>query len=192
MLGKLYTVYHVSSAVLICSPFGWRYSGDIFQGYGNWDGNTVLGLCSQQCHQTQEKVSKHQLAAKGKCTDCTGKEIPQKNCCPRLERAKQRRSSQKSSPACCFLVLIESRSLSEAPNTGCGYQGRLSDLILLTVWSHWCIMALALVKSLTQPLHEHLPQITHPGSVLCDLLPFPFSNSVVLNTRNWFCWSLFS
>lgn len=94
---------------------------------------TVLGLCSQQGHQTQEKVSKHQLAAKGKCTDCTGKEIPQKNCCPRLGRAKQRRSSHKSSPACCFLVLIESRSLSEAPNTGCGYQGRLSDLILLTV-----------------------------------------------------------
>lgn len=112
-LGKLHSVTYVSSAVLVCSPFSWRYSGDTFQGYRKWDGNTVLGLCSQQCHQTQEKVTKHQLAAKGKCTDCRGKEIPQKNCCPRLGRAKQRRSSQKSSPACCFLVLTESRWIAD-------------------------------------------------------------------------------
>lgn len=160
---------NVSCAILVCSAFGWRYSGDTFQRYGNWDGNTVLGLYSQQCHQTREKVSKHQLAAKGKCTDCRGEEIPQKNSCPRLGRAKQR-NTRKSSPACCFLVHTESRQTADL------YQKHWTlavvireDWVTLSCWQSDLADVSELLHSLNHS--HHLCRSACPGPTAQDHTP---------------------
>lgn len=108
----------------------------------------------------------------------------QKELLPKAGKSKGKEKQPEVKPSlllpCPHRQQMNCRSLSEAPSTGCGYQGRLSDLILLTVWSRWRIMALVLVKSLTRRLQYHLfwhHSPVCPGShpqVLCSAICRPF------------------
>lgn len=150
-----------------------------------------------QCHQTPEKVSKHQLAAKGKCKITGGKKSPKRTAAQGWEEQSKGETPKNQAQ---LTVSLSSQRADELQISIRSTERwlRLSGEIK---WPYLAdsLISLMYQRSSTRSITPRTfaggpvlaPQITHPGSVLCDLLPFPFPNSVVLNTHHWFAWSLF-